>query len=107
MMDADEIDLKCDNCEREQRDHDRTIIACSDRCMMQLADVAPSPQWTTTPPTEPGWYWAFAEGEIFVGEVFVRGESVFLSLAGAAPARLLADFEFTLWLRIEAPEVPK
>jgi hypothetical protein len=22
-----------------------------------VLDIVPAPQWTTTPPTEPGWYW--------------------------------------------------
>ena len=43
-------------------------------------DIDPAPQWSTEPPTEPGFYWCrkVSDGELFWDEV-VDGEPEFSS----------------------------
>lgn len=69
------------------------------------------PQWTSTPPTEPGWYWVHPRANGLIGS------SLFVHELGDAEIEF-GEFHFrnglsapltnaAHWLRIEAPEVPK
>lgn len=68
----------------------------------------PLTQWTTEPPTEPGWYWAMARDRYSqpeIVEVIDRGglRALVVDCEGTVDLPNLA----THWLRIEAPEPPK
>lgn len=100
--------LDCDNCGREKKHHDRTWVACSNRCLMQLSDFGPSPQWTTEPPTEPGWYWVRqGHNQPIVAWVRALDGKLRVKLFGNTYDSDVTERMFIAWLRIEAPEPPK
>lgn len=74
------------------------------------------PQWTTEPPTEPGWYWAFDardkrcvmlevwswSGEVCYCFVHDNGSTTEIESHGAYQWQ-----DFSHFMRIEPPEVPE
>ena len=58
--------------------------------------MANAPQWTTEPPTEPGWYWRAKGGQRWIAHI----EAFELPWSPE-------DDNVDYWQRIEAPEVPK
>ena len=72
------------------------------------------PQWTTSPPTEPGWYWARGKGVLEVVQVsrYLEHKQIGLPPKPVIVAWVFGDeserelHEWSHWLRIEAPEVP-
>lgn len=69
-------------------------------------------QWTTEPPTEPGWYWAGRsnpdDSAVFVIEIrlYPDGLFVFDGLETTPIADAPSVYGYTHLLRIEPPEVP-
>lgn len=69
------------------------------------------PQWTTTPPTAPGWYWV-RQGHNPPTIAFVREWPTIREPYGLA-SLLFGDAahgplsRFSHWLRIDPPEVPE
>lgn len=66
------------------------------------------PQWTTAPPTEPGWYWGVPQRADCKPEV-VRVFRAYGGLEAEACgtySQPLRDFVGWSWLRIEPPEAP-
>ena len=63
-------------------------------------------QWTTEPPTEPGWYWAIRRrgGDPEMAHVDRAEPDELVVVLGHASYGL---HECDYWLRIEAPEPPK
>jgi hypothetical protein len=61
--------------------------------------------WTTTPPTEPGWYWAWCEGDTapVCLNIMITEGGIPLTLR-----TILVASEFTHWLGpLPVPEPPK
>lgn len=71
--------------------------------------VLPSPpQWTTDPPTEPGWYWVRqGHNQPIVAWVRALDGKLRVKLFGNAYDSDVTERMFIAWLRIEAPEPPK
>lgn len=74
-------------------------------------DIGPAPQWTTTPPTEPGWYWyrvPYDQSELFIVQVVedcVTHKALYIDGDCDVPLSI-ADFgrDFEWWpVRIEEP----
>lgn len=83
-----------------------------------------APQWSSDPPTEPGWYWSRGynvdPSRSFMTEVYwYEGRLVYLTVASRSSgtfsggvARLAADFQSDpflqkiKWLKIAEPELP-
>lgn len=67
-----------------------------------------TPQWTTEPPTDPGWYWGVPQRADCKPEMMeVIDDDGQLMVAGNIYDVPLSDHVGWLWLRIEAPEPPK
>lgn len=65
-----------------------------------------NPPWTTTPPTEPGWYWVFGWCDP-PEPVYVIIDGEFIAVLGGERMTENMLSNVTHWLRIEEPEVPK
>lgn len=78
-------------------------------CRRCGARLDKSPQWTTEPPTEPGWYWGWKDhGAVEYFEVCEVAERYGKLCVMITNHEDECDLDqFTHWLRIEAPEVPK
>jgi len=71
-------------------------------------DAEPAPRWTTTPPTEPGWYWAvFENKENEIEIVEVVESTVLVAIRQEYQTIKWSLYQFSHWLRIEMPEMPK
>ncbi len=70
-------------------------------------------QWTTTPPTKPGWYWVWHQvAGIQVAHVFVQSDADDLVVStgsdGVSLPHAIRKEYFTLWAGpIEAPPLPE
>lgn len=68
----------------ERNAYENTIAHWMERA--QKAERASD--WTTTPPTAPGWYWMWRPNAIEVVEVWINQDEVPRTLAGVAAADL-------------------
>jgi hypothetical protein len=64
------------------------------------------PQWTTTPPTEPGWYWVMRNEALSICEL-VFDEGKMWVTSPEYPEVEIRRAVASHWMRIEAPEVPR
>lgn len=67
------------------------------------------PQWTTEPPTEPGWYWGVPQKceSCKVEMVHIVEDDGVLELEGNIYNQPLSDAVGWYWTRIVPPEPPK
>lgn len=64
-----------------------------------------TPQWTTEPPTDPGWYWVRqGHNQPIVAWVRELDRKMRVKLFGNAYHNDVDEKMFTHWMKIEAPE---
>lgn len=112
-------DCPCEHCEHlwtgQDESPDGLPHSCSKCGRGYLLSTLPPTGWTTSPPTEPGWYWARGKGVLEVVQVsrYLEHKQIGLPPKPVIVAWVFGDecerelHEWSHWLRIEAPEVPK
>lgn len=85
-----------------------TCGECEMAASIVAANEAAQPQWTTEPPTEPGWYWVRqGHNQPIVAWVRELDRKMRVKLFGNAYHNDVDEKMFTHWMKIEAPEPPK
>lgn len=65
-------------------------------------------EWTTEPPTEPGWYWVMrGHNQPTVSLVRTLDGKLTVRLFGDGCDSWLHTPQFTHWMRVDTPEPPK
>jgi hypothetical protein len=81
------------------------VLLMDDERQRLLHRTPAAPQWTKTPPTQAGWYWAKQGGRIEVVEAFENVREV--ACVGYGPA-LVPTSQFDLWAGpISPPPLPE